>query len=109
MRRLLALSLSLVQSEGGILLVDEIDTGLHYSVMGDMWSLVAETARRRDVQVLATTHSSDCVRGLAWLCENHPDLGKEVSLQKIEPDLDEAVALNAEQIVLAVNQGMEVR
>ena len=109
MRRLLALSLSLIRSQGGVLLVDEIDTGLHYSIMGDMWRLVVESARRSDVRVFATTHSFDCVRGLAWLCDNYPDLRSEVSLQKIDCDLERAVALDANQIVLAVNQGMEVR
>lgn len=109
MRRLLALSLSLIRAEGGVLLVDEIDTGLHYSIIGDMWRLIIEAAKRAGVQVFATTHSWDCVRGLAWLCENHPDLRTEISLQKIDCELEEAVGLGAEQIVLAVNQGMEVR
>ena len=57
MRRLLALSLSLIRTEQGILLVDEIDTGLHWTVMEEMWRLVVETARRSSVQVFATTHS----------------------------------------------------
>ncbi len=109
MRRLLALSLSLVEAEGGLLLVDEIDTGLHYSVMGDMWRLVVEGASRANVQVFATTHSLDCVRGLAWLCDNHPSLGADVSIQKIERELEEAVALDADRITLAVEQEMEVR
>jgi len=109
MRRLLALSLSLIRAEGGILLIDEIDTGLHHSIMGDMWRLVTETAKRANVQVFATTHSLDCVKGLAWLCENYPDLRTEVSLQKIDSSLEQAVALDAQQIVMAVNQGMEVR
>jgi len=109
MRRLLALSLALIQSQRGVLLIDEIDTGLHYSVMADMWRLLVEAARQSHVQVFATTHSLDCVRGLASLCEDYPDLGAEVSLQKVDCDLQEAVALNAERIVLAVQQGMEVR
>lgn len=109
MRRLLALSLSLANTHGGILLIDEIDTGLHYSIMGDMWLLVVEAAKRYGIQVFVTTHSFDCVRGLAWLCRHHPDLQTEVSLQKVERDLDEAVALDAEQIQIAVDQGLEVR
>jgi len=109
MRRLLALSLSLARSQNGILLIDEIDTGLHYSIMGDMWLLVAEAAKRYNIQVFVTTHSFDCVRGLDWLCRHHPDLGKEVSLQKIEHDLDDAVSLDAEQIKIAVEQDIEVR
>ena len=109
MRRLLALSLSLAKTQNGILLIDEIDTGLHYSIMGDMWRLVAQTAARYNIQVFATTHSFDCVRGLDWLCRHHPELGNEVSLQKIESDLSTAVALDAEQIKIAVEQDIEVR
>ncbi|MGO9916579.1 MAG: AAA family ATPase [Isosphaeraceae bacterium] len=109
MRRLLALSLSLARSQNGILLIDEIDTGLHYSIMGDMWLLVGQAAQRYNIQVFATTHSFDCVRGLDWLCRHHPELEKAVSLQKIEHELDEAVSLDAEQIKIAVEQDIEVR
>lgn len=109
MRRLLALSISLIRAKGGYLLVDEIDTGLHYSVMADMWRLVAEAARQFGVQVFATTHSFDCVRGLAWLCERYPDMRSEVSLQKIDPRLGDSVALDAHRVSIAVEQGLEVR
>ncbi len=109
MRRLLAIALALSQARGGILLIDEIDTGLHYSVMGDMWRLVVETAQQSDVQVFATTHSLDCVRGLAWLCDNYPALAKEVSVQKIEPTLEESVTLDAGELMVAVDQEIEVR
>jgi hypothetical protein len=109
MRRLLALALALACAHGDVLLVDEIDTGLHYSVMGDLWRMVVESARRNDVQVFATTHSLDCVRGLAWLCEYHPDLGEDVSLQTIDPDLEESVASDARGIRIAVEQDIEVR
>ncbi|MCK4660559.1 MAG: AAA family ATPase [Phycisphaerae bacterium] len=109
MYRLFALALSLAQTAQGVLLIDEIDTGLHYSVMGDMWLLVVKAAMKSNVRVFATTHSFDCVRGLAWLCENHPELQAEVSLQKIERSLEEAVALDARQIMIAAEQGIEVR
>ena len=89
--------------------MDEIDTGLHYSVMGDMWRLVVQTAKDSNVQVFATTHSFDCVRGLAWVCENYPDLGAEVSLQKIVPSLPEAVAADAKNIVIAAKHDIEMR
>ena len=109
MRYLLGLAISLVQADGGVILIDEIDTGLHYSVMGDLWRLVVETAKQRDIQVFATTHSQDCVRGLAWLCDNYPDLKQEVSLQKIHPEIEKAVDIDGDGIVLAVEQRIEVR
>ena len=109
MRRILALSLALACTQGDILLIDEIDTGLHYSIMGELWQMVVGAARRNNVQVFATTHSLDCVRGLAWLCEHYSELGEEVSLQKIEPVLEEAVAFDARGIRIAAEQDIEVR
>ena len=109
MRRILAIALALIQARGGLLLIDEIDTGLHYSIMGDMWRLVIEAAQRSGVQVFATTHSLDCVRGLAWLCDNYPSLAGEVCVQKIEPTLEESVAFGAGELMVAVEQEIEVR
>lgn len=109
MRRLLALSLSLINTQHGVLLLDEVDTGLHYSVMGDMWLTVVRAATLANVQVFATTHSLDCVRGLAHLCEHHPDLRGEVALVKVDPDLEEAVTLRDDQIRQAARQDIEVR
>ena len=109
MRRLLALSLSLVRTDGGFLLIDEIDTGLHVSVMEEMWKLVVSTAQRSNVQVFATTHSYDCIRGLADFVESSPSLASEISVQKIENTLAEAVNLDAEQVRIVVWQDLEVR
>ena len=109
MRRLLALSLSLMRTADGFLLVDEIDTGLHWTVMEETWRLVVETARRSSIQVFATTHSYDCIRGLASLVESRPDLAGDVSVQKIERSLKKAVGLDAADVRAAVEQNIEVR
>ena len=109
MRRLLALSLSLMRTAEGFLLIDEIDTGFHWTVMEEMWRLVVETARRSSIQVFATTHSFDCLRGLASLVESRPDLAGEVSVQKIERLLEKAVNFDASDVRVAVEQNIEVR
>lgn len=109
MRRLFALSLSLVRTGDGYLLIDEIDTGLHFSVMEEMWKLVVNTARQSNVQVFATTHSYDCIRGLADFVESSPGLKSEISVQKIENTLAEAIGLDAEQVQIAIRQDLEVR
>lgn len=109
MRRLLALSLSLMRTAEGFLLIDEIDTGLHWTVMEDMWRLVVETAQQSSIQVFATTHSFDCLRGLAALVESRPDLAEEISVQKIERLLTKAVGVDAQDLRVAVEQNIEVR
>lgn len=109
MRRLLALAVVLTDVSDGLLLVDEVDTGLHWTVMEDMWRLVVETARESSIQVFATTHSYDCVRGLASLLTSRPDLAEEVSIQKMERSLPQAVAFDADNIKVAAEQNIELR
>ncbi len=105
--RMLALALALVRCRGGVLLVDEIDTGFHFGVMEDMWRMVLDTARRLDIQVFATTHSSDCVTSLARICDDC--VSGEVSLQRIEPERGEAVSFSQDQIRVAAENQIEVR
>lgn len=107
--RLLALTLCLVRAKGGVLLVDEIDTGMHYSVLSKMWKLVMETAERLDVQVFATTHSRDCYESLAAICREEPEGLSRVSIQRLERDKTRAVAFTEREIVLAAERGIEVR
>lgn len=62
MARILSLSLSIASSPGGMVMVDEIENGLHYTVMEKVWQAVAAFARHYDVQLFATTHSHHCIQ-----------------------------------------------
>jgi hypothetical protein len=109
MRRLLALSISLNHARGGYLLIDEIDTGLHYSIMASMWELVVRTAKQAGIQVFATTHSADCVRGLAAFCKRSPEMCSEVAAHKIDRDLEQSVCFSGSEVLQAVEQDIEIR
>jgi predicted ATPase len=106
---LLALVLNLFSAQRGFLLVDEIDTGLHYSVMVDMWRLVVETAIRLNIQVFATTHSLDCVRALALLRNKYPKIAEEITLHRVEKDAPKTVVYDADELVIAAESEIEVR
>ena len=109
MRRLLALALALVRSADGFLLIDEIDTGLHWTVMEEMWKLVVDAALASSIQVFATTHSLDCINGLAALLRARQDLANAVSVQKIERRLDSSVSFDREAIITAADLSIEMR
>jgi ABC-type branched-subunit amino acid transport system ATPase component len=107
---LLVLACQLVSAAGGVLLVDEIDSGLHVSAMKRMWRLVLGTALQMGVQVFATTHSDDCLRGLAAvLGEADETLREEVALHRIEKNAAETVPYSASEIVKSAIADIEVR
>ena len=65
MTRMLQIVLSLFSAKGGILLLDEFENGLHYSVQKQAWELVLFLAKELDTQVFATTHSRDCIEAFS--------------------------------------------
>jgi len=107
MWHVLGIALALARAAGGVLLIDEIDTGLHYTVMSKVWEMILKTAKHLDVQVFATTHSHDCVSSLAEVCRSIPP--GQVSLQRIELDKERAVAFTEKEILIAAERDMEVR
>jgi AAA15 family ATPase/GTPase len=62
MVRLLSLVLEITNASGGVVLIDEIENGLHHSVLTKVWRAIGEAARRSDTQIFATTHSWECIR-----------------------------------------------
>jgi ABC-type branched-subunit amino acid transport system ATPase component len=107
--RIIAIAIAAVSARGSVLLVDEIDTGLHFTVLDGLWKTLLKLSNSLDIQVFATTHSRDCVERLATIC--HPDstIGNQVTIQRIESNSEVAVAYSEAEILLAAQRGFEVR
>jgi len=71
--RLLSIYLAMADARDGVVLVDEIGSGIHYSALPKVWRGVAEAAEKYRCQVFATTHSYECIQaakeGLEGLLE----------------------------------------
>jgi len=109
MRRMLTLAMAIACVPGGFLFVDEIDTGLHYSVMTDMWKLVIKKAIASNIQVFATTHSWDCISGLAQICQLEPELSGEVAVHKIDKNIPRSIPFTGESLVGMVPNDIDPR
>jgi energy-coupling factor transporter ATP-binding protein EcfA2 len=73
MRRATALALSLARAHGGLLLIDEIETGIHPTILPDILSRLLVAAEEADVQLLATTHSLEAIDALLAATKDRPD------------------------------------
>ena len=61
MTHLARIILAVASVRGGVVLVDEIENGLHHSVLPDVWRAIGKAAERSNVQMFATTHSFECI------------------------------------------------
>ena len=59
--RMFSIAVSMGAARGGMLLIDEIENGLHHTVLRDVFSNLLSMAKNFDVQVVATTHSAECI------------------------------------------------
>jgi hypothetical protein len=107
--RLLGLALAIVNVKNGVLLVDEIDTGLHYTAMDDMWKMIWQTANDLNVQVFATTHSNDCWKSLAELAETLDDHSDGIAIHYIDKNREHSISYSEQEMIIAAEKDYEVR
>ena len=107
--RMLGIALAIVNAKNGVLLIDEIDTGLHFTVMSDMWKMLWETAKRLNVQIFATTHSSDCWQSLADIANAENPSEDGITIHRIEKGKPNSIVFTERQIAIAAERHIEVR
>ena len=90
-------------------LVDDIDAGLHHRVMAHMWAMVIDTARRRDLQVFATTHSIDCITALRRACIDAPERASEIRVVRLVKGGGSGITFTADELDTAIEGEVEVR
>lgn len=59
--RLLRIYSAMLSAEAKVFLIDEVETGLHHSVLPTIWKGLAAVAREEGVQIFATTHSREAI------------------------------------------------
>ena len=107
--RIFGVALALANSRNGFLVIDEAENGIHHSVQSDYWKMVLRTSHRNNVQVLATTHSWDCVRGFARAAmEDNDSEGILARLERRGGDIA-AVMYSEDELDTAADQNIEVR
>ncbi len=59
--RLLSLFVNFFNARGGLIVIDEIENGIHHSALQEMWRQIGELSALLDVQSVITTHSQECI------------------------------------------------
>ena len=106
MSRIARLVLAISAVEDGVVLVDEIENGIHHSVLLKVWRAIDSVAKQFNTQIFATTHSFECVSAAhESLCED------DFRLHRLEANADgnRCVTYDPETIGAALDFNLEVR
>src|ERR1039458_10688982 len=92
-----------------VLLIDEIENGLYYESMPEIWKGIAALAASEDIQVFATTQSRECIVAAHDALSKMPAYDFALHrLQRVKGRI-EAVTHDRQMLDVAIKSGMEVR
>jgi len=64
-----------------VLLIDEIENGIYFDVLPEMWTAIYDFASSSGAQVFASTHSWECLKAASGMVKQHSD---DVRLLKLK-------------------------
>lgn len=59
--RILTITLTILDKRLNLVLLDEIENGIHHTKHKELWQAIYQAAQAANVQVIATTHSYECL------------------------------------------------
>jgi len=108
--RLLRIYSAIFSAEARVFLIDEMETGLHHSVLPLFWKGLASLARLEGIQIFATTHSREAILAAHRVFSAEPSY--DFAYHRLERNTrDDIVAITYDQEALmgADDANFEVR
>jgi AAA15 family ATPase/GTPase len=108
-KRVMSLILAIGYARNGVVLIDEIENGIHHSKMPSVWQAIAEACDLFNTQIFATTHSAECILAAheAFKKKNSYDFRLH-RLDRVNGEI-KAVAYDQEALEGALSIPLEVR
>ena len=107
--RLLKLYLDFFGARNSLVLIDEVENGLHYSVLRDLWDRIRTWTHEWNVQFIATTHSAECIDAAMEAFADEPNDLSIHNLFENESGNIKAATFTGEALEGARNLHLEVR
>lgn len=92
-----------------MLLIDEVETGIHYSALSDVWRFLLRAARENDVQIFATTHSWDCIEAFQKAAAEEPEGSAMLIRLERKGEEHRAVLFDQTELPIVTKHHIEVR
>lgn len=109
--KLLSIIAAILTSQSGIVCIDEIENGIHYSLFPDVMKIIVEAAKENNCQVFVTTHSNDVLKGLYIASKEDSSVEKNISFYRIDKKNDQIKPKHYTSSMLfsAIDRDWEVR
>jgi hypothetical protein len=102
--------LAIVSVQGGLVGIDEVENGIHHSILPDVFNTLVECALHEKTQLLLTTHSAEALEALGLACKGKPKRTLTVvHLNRNQADTVNANVFRGSDAVSSLRLGYELR
>lgn len=114
LRKLVAIVLAAYECRDGVLAIDEVDNGFHYSAMKSLWKAIFMASEANNTQVFLTTHNLDFLKGLTEYLsdEVHSEMRNDIAAYKLVCSNDDSLTslrYDYKTIDYSIDQEIEMR
>ncbi len=105
-KKIFSILCMIYECRNGVLLTDEIDNGMHFSIQKDFWQIVLEACEKFNVQLFATTHSGEMIEALNKNLDSNDsnEISKIFSISR-----NRVFEYDEKAIEIAIDNDLEVR
>jgi AAA15 family ATPase/GTPase len=111
-RRILSILVTIILNKNGMVMIDEIENGLHYSAIANLWKTLITFSIDNNVQLFVTSHRYEILKCLNDVLKNEKQSIKEnvasFSIRKNE-EIIKAYRYLYEDFNNAIIEGIEIR
>jgi AAA15 family ATPase/GTPase len=114
--RLFEILLQMELNKGGKIAIDEIDIGIHFCHLTEVWKILIQLAQENNIQLFATTHNLECIQyfseALEELAETKHvtlDLARTITLYQTQKGDVKARIRSFEAFSEAIKEGYNIR
>lgn len=111
-RKILSILTSIYECKNGIVLIDELSNGFHYSVMKGVWRAIVSVAKKNNVQIFATTHDLDSIKGLRDAAMSGEEYNDSIVCFKLQRTADyelKSYTYSLDSVDYSLTQEIEIR
>jgi AAA domain, putative AbiEii toxin, Type IV TA system/AAA ATPase domain len=106
--KLLGILLGIATSENGVVLVDELDSSVHYSKIAGVWEALRDFSASYSTQLFVATHSAEWLNGLLPVIRGHEQQFALLRMNVVD-NKHIVERFTGEQLRAAIAQNAEIR
>lgn len=109
--RLVSIILAIASAKDGFVIIDEIENGLHYSIMPQIWESISRAAKEYNCQLFISTHSYECLQA-AFTGIKEAELNNEFTYHRVfkgKEGVIQSKSIDHSTLGVALEANMEVR